>query len=38
LYAVAGNMREALTYYQLAAEHGTGDVKARANVAVELIQ
>jgi len=38
LYTVAGNSREALTYYTLAAEHGTGDIKARAQVAVELIQ
>ncbi len=38
LYAVSGNTKDALTYYQLAAEHGTGDVKARATVAVELIQ
>jgi tetratricopeptide (TPR) repeat protein len=38
LYTVAGNPRDALTYYQLASEHGTGDVKARATVAVELTQ
>ncbi len=38
LYMVAGNSREALTYYKLASEHGTGDVKSRATVAVELIQ
>ncbi len=38
LYMVSGNSREALTYYKLAAEHGTGDVKARAKVAVELIE
>lgn len=38
LYTVAGNSRDALTYYKLASEHGTGDVKARATVAVELIQ
>jgi tetratricopeptide (TPR) repeat protein len=38
LYTVAGNSRDALTYYKLASEHGTGDVKARAIVAVELTQ
>lgn len=38
LYTVAGQPRDAVKYYQLAAEHGTGDVKARANVAVELIE
>jgi tetratricopeptide (TPR) repeat protein len=38
LYTLAGNTREALTYYRLAAEHGTGEIKARATVAVELTQ
>ena len=38
LYTLAGNTREALTYYRLASEHGTGEIKARAKVAVELTQ
>jgi tetratricopeptide (TPR) repeat protein len=38
LFAAAGKPRDGLKYYQLAAEHGTGDVKARATVAVELIE
>lgn len=38
LYTAAGQSQDALTYYKLAAEHGTGDVKARANVAVDLIE
>ncbi len=38
LYTLTGNGKEALTYYRLASEHGSGDVKARATVAVELTQ
>ena len=38
LYTVSGNSKEALKYYKLAEEHGSGDVKARAKVAVELIE
>lgn len=38
LYMLAGDSKEALTYYKLAAEHGTADVKSRATVAVELIE
>jgi tetratricopeptide (TPR) repeat protein len=38
LYAAAGKPREGLKYYQAAAEHGMGDVKARATVAVELLE
>ncbi len=38
LYTLASNSKEALVYYKLASDHGTGDVKARASVAVELLQ
>lgn len=38
LYMVSGNSKEALKYYKLAEAHGSGDVKARAKVAVELIE
>jgi tetratricopeptide (TPR) repeat protein len=38
LYNASGNTREALVNYKLAAEHGTGEAKARASVAVELIE
>jgi len=38
LYTAAGNTKDALTYYKMASEHGTGDAKARATVAVELLQ
>ena len=38
LCAAARQPREGLKYYQLASEHGTGDVKARATVAVELLE
>jgi tetratricopeptide (TPR) repeat protein len=38
LYWAAGMGAEALPFYRLAAEHGSGDVKARATVAVELTE
>lgn len=38
LYSAAGKSSEGLKFYQLAAEHGTGDAKARATVAVELLE
>jgi tetratricopeptide (TPR) repeat protein len=38
LYTAAGQSQEALKYYKLASEHGTGDVKSRADVAIDLLQ
>jgi tetratricopeptide (TPR) repeat protein len=38
LYTAASQSQEALKYYKLASEHGTGDVKSRADVAIDLLQ